>query len=108
MLQGLVDAAERQAGAVQVVLQCKALAQAKRIQHVLERQIGTLHIFVLRQCIALQGGIHVAGWIAQAHLAHYAVGKAQFAVRASANAQVIAKRPVVAVVHTRVARLGIG
>jgi hypothetical protein len=46
---------------------------------------------------------HVALRLAPAHLSHDAVRKAQLAVRAGADAEVVAELPVVEVVHAAVA-----
>ena len=52
--------------------------------------------------------LHVQRRVAGAHLADHAVGKAEFAVRACANTQVITKLPIIAVVPARMLRARVG
>ena len=58
--------------------------------------------------LSLKGLVHVEQRFSKTHLPGNAMRKAEFAVRASTNAQIIAKLPIVQVVPTFVTRLGIG
>jgi hypothetical protein len=82
--------------------------QAQRVEHEFERQVGARHFVRLRHGIGRQRVVHVQLGLAVPHLAHDAVRKAQLAVRARANAQVVAKLPVVEVVPAAVAGARIG
>ena len=63
---------------------------------------------MLRGRLSFQRLGHVELRLSKTHLPSNAMRKTQLAVRASPNAQIIAKLPIVEVVPTFVARLGIG
>ena len=65
-------------------------------------------LVALRHRMAGQRVVHVQARIAKAHLPHDAMRKAQLAVRAGADAQVVAELPVVEVVRAAVARARVG
>jgi zinc/manganese transport system permease protein len=103
-LQGRLDGGHGQTGARGEVLQGKTLLQPQRVEHEFKRQISAGHLVVLRHSLPRQRAVHVAEGLAVTHLAHHAVGKAELAVRARANPQVVAELPVVEVVPAAVAR----
>ena len=76
----------------------KPSLQAQRVEHELERQVGARDLALGRDRRARLGAGHVGGRIAQAHLAHDPVREAELAVRAGADAEVVAELPVVEVV----------
>jgi hypothetical protein len=83
--------------------QREALAQAQGVEHELERQVAPRHLAFLCHGGAGQRPVHVQLGLAVPHLAHHPVREAQLAVRAGADAQVVAELPVVQVVHAAVA-----
>ena len=107
-LQALLDAGNRQARAICIVGQSKALAQAQGVEHEFKGQFLARHLVALRHRLALAGVLHVKRRFTVPHLAQHPVRKTELAVRARPNAQIVAKLPIVQVVRAAVAGLGVG
>ena len=106
MLQRRQDGAERQAGAFVEQAERKALGQAQRVHHELKRQVSVRHRLAGLHLAALRHAGQIGCRLFVAHIALDAVVKRQLAVRAGANAQIIAKRPVIQVVPRLMAGQG--
>ena len=76
----------------------KTIDQAQGVQHEFKGQIGAADFAFLRDKLPVFGLRQIFRRGAVAHLAQHAVREAEFAVRARAYAQIVAKLPVVAVV----------
>jgi hypothetical protein len=106
--QRRLDRGQRQAGAIHEVLRWETVLESQRVEHELERQVGAPHFVVLRQRRAGQRLVHVEARLAIAHLPHHAMREAQLAMRAGADAEVVAELPVVEVVPAAVVGPGEG
>ena len=103
-----MQGAHGQTGFFGKVLQLETIAQTQGIEHVLKGQIGAANFRLLSDSLPCQGIFCIKPWFAPAHLAHDAVRKTEFAVRACPNAQVVAKLPVIQIMKATVAGFGIG
>jgi hypothetical protein len=99
--RGVQHGRQRQAGALAKKRPAKPFAQAQRVEHELERQLARATSCSLDTPCRRQRVLHVGRRLAPAHLAHDAVRETQLAVRAGADAQVVAELPVVQVVPQR-------
>src|SRR5947208_1947328 len=94
--QRTLDRRRRQARALGEARELEAFGKTQCVEHELERELIALHLDVLRERVALgERGRHVALGIAKPHLAHHTVREGQLAVRARADAEVVAELPVV-------------
>ena len=85
-----------------------AFIQAQRIHHELERQVAARERAGVGNVRALRDRVHVLLRMLGAHLPQDAVVKAELGMRARADAEVVAKLPVVEVVAAGVLRAGVG
>ena len=105
--QALLNGRHGQSGSSHEIIQAEALFQAQCIEHVFKGQVFARHLFMLSGWLSLESLRHVKLRLSKANLPSNAMRKTELAVGASTYAQVVAKLPVVEVVPTPVAWLGV-
>src|SRR5450756_3181798 len=105
LFQLAADGKQRQAGALLEQHAVEAFVQPQRIHHELETQFNAADfVFGLYRRV-LGDLLHIRLRLLIARLAYYLIGKTQLAVRARADAQIIAELPVTARVVSAASRL---